>query len=1342
MAATGTDRRAYLRTRVAIPAAMSGTGVADRDVTISDVSQGGLYLAVGVTPQEVQAPLGAVIGRDGRVQIRCRLLDGRMTAIDGLVARITVHGVGMAFVRQEPELVRALMAHAGAPASAIVIGDAATRTEDPPHQRNGAAIDLIKDKVAAWLPGRIKAFTDQAEARLVARASKSLSNAEQTPFFDAIAELQRRRAGFEPTMAESLQSRLDQIGDTIAGSGTPDLSSSTGELALVDLDDFEIFLSVASMATKAVNRNDLALYALGRRLSTLAGVVIDNTNNPLAPSSLCDPFHEGMGDAPMVPDALGVIYRSFDDFVMGDLSTLYASVLEALESAGVQMVSEPEPEAPVESQRTTPKQPPPQPEIDVNRLSESEMLRVPNMPRPFDPGASGNFGTSRDHGSSQDLGPSLYGGAPFASGSADGGHASPSNYGAPPSADFWGAPQADEPVWTPGQAGTSGQSGTLGQALPPASDTSGATSGGHGPATSSGRGNSPSGNYSAPVGALPANFQMPAVPGTAFGTAQNMMGWSRALGGGFGRGRVPRFGANGALLSGGLDPSGGIGGASLAGVEPAATITVEQLFQILSQIQAGVPFGGSDGGGGASGGGPGSAATGESGVSSFRARLLDALGSDADGPKAISGQLGDAVELIMGLFEAFRQDDEVGPELATRLDGLEPAVHKVALLDQTFFEAPGHPARQLINQLARLEPSLNDGAAIDFWETIDNLLGPLIQGFEHDLGLFGDVLREVDELVERQVATYRANVASVVASCDAQQAFVQARRGAQAPAPAGDRGVLKEWAVWLNRTARLEPGETVELSNAHGMAPDRLVLAWIADRLASFVFVDRRGQKTSSLSRQEFAMLLRRGSARIVRTNDTPLVERALNHVLQNLHGLLERRATRDLRTGLLNRKALLARLRDALMQAPIDGQGVGVLGFEIVEYSKVESRLGEEAAESLLRRIAQQVSSTLDGSATMACTGVSTIVALIGNTTAEMANRMADLVCQAVSGLRIRWGEETFSPTVRASVGVVVPGEDPVDALEAVEINLASHSGVGRVASEVLAPEIRAGSPGTMDYETLIAKTLGSDRLQLRCHRIAPLGDEARPRSHFEVLLGIRDGDEPIPAADFVRAAEQNDQMPAVDRWVIRNTLRWMAEKRRWLRKVSGFAINLSGPSVSDPNLVEFVLEQLSQSGVPPGKVIFEITETAAVDNMRQAQNFLRTLSEVGCRFALADFGSRQSSYGYLKQLPVDYVKIDGMFVRDLETDDTDLAVVRSVNEIAHFMGKKTVAEFVQSAAIVTRLRQVGVDYGQGYFIEMPMYLEEVTEEGLATPAKSLEEVPHETMGEPDGVVEATLGL
>jgi EAL domain-containing protein (putative c-di-GMP-specific phosphodiesterase class I) len=192
----------------------------------------------------------------------------------------------------------------------------------------------------------------------------------------------------------------------------------------------------------------------------------------------------------------------------------------------------------------------------------------------------------------------------------------------------------------------------------------------------------------------------------------------------------------------------------------------------------------------------------------------------------------------------------------------------------------------------------------------------------------------------------------------------------------------------------------------------------------------------------------------------------------------------------------------------------------------------------------------------------------------------------------------------------------------------------------------------------------------------------------------------------DFIQAAERNNEMHEVDMWVIRNALTWMSKHRSKVDAVGGYCINLSGLTLGDDSLLRYVLERLTESQVPPSKIVFEVTESAAINTLSVAVNFINTLKEYGCRFALDDFGTGEASFAYLKTLPIDFVKIDGSIVRDIVDSPKDLALVKSINEIGHFLGKKTVAEFVENDDILARLRQMGVDFAQGYGIEAPFVL------------------------------------
>jgi EAL domain-containing protein (putative c-di-GMP-specific phosphodiesterase class I) len=196
------------------------------------------------------------------------------------------------------------------------------------------------------------------------------------------------------------------------------------------------------------------------------------------------------------------------------------------------------------------------------------------------------------------------------------------------------------------------------------------------------------------------------------------------------------------------------------------------------------------------------------------------------------------------------------------------------------------------------------------------------------------------------------------------------------------------------------------------------------------------------------------------------------------------------------------------------------------------------------------------------------------------------------------------------------------------------------------------------------------------------------------------------VPPAAFIPAAERYKLMPAIDRWVIRTAIATMAQKLRGVTgetSCMGISINLSGQSLCDEQLLEFITEQFQQSGVEAERVCFEITETAVIANLSQAIQLMLALRDLGCHFALDDFGSGLSSFAYLKQLPVDYLKIDGSFVRGMLEDPIDHAIVDSINQIGHVMGIQTIAEFVENTAMVSQLRALGVDYAQGYGVARP---------------------------------------
>ena len=216
----------------------------------------------------------------------------------------------------------------------------------------------------------------------------------------------------------------------------------------------------------------------------------------------------------------------------------------------------------------------------------------------------------------------------------------------------------------------------------------------------------------------------------------------------------------------------------------------------------------------------------------------------------------------------------------------------------------------------------------------------------------------------------------------------------------------------------------------------------------------------------------------------------------------------------------------------------------------------------------------------------------------------------------------------------------------------------------------------------------------------------------HYELLLRMLDKQgKPIPPGAFLPAAERYDLMGKLDLWVIKKAFTLLATHSDFVRQTGFISINLSGQSLTNNDFLDFIIRQLQACAITPSKICFEITETAAISNLNAAIEFISTLRNLGCRFALDDFGSGLSSFRYLKNLPVDYLKIDGMFVKDIVDDPLDHAMVKSINEIGQVMGIKTIAEFVENDDIKGMLKAIGVNYAQGFGIGKPQPFTELLE-------------------------------
>ncbi len=419
--------------------------------------------------------------------------------------------------------------------------------------------------------------------------------------------------------------------------------------------------------------------------------------------------------------------------------------------------------------------------------------------------------------------------------------------------------------------------------------------------------------------------------------------------------------------------------------------------------------------------------------------------------------------------------------------------------------------------------------------------------------------------------------------------------------------------------------------------------------------------------------------------------------------------ATHDPLTGLVNRREFEVRLEGALEMARTNGHTHALCYVDLDQFKVVNDTCGHSAGDELLSKLGSLLRAKVRDSDTLARLGGDEFGLLLECCPLEKAQEIAESLRRLIEEFRFSWQDNHF--TVGGSMGLVpVTGESGnlTDVLSAADAACYMAKNLGRNRVYVSRPgdAALAQHHGEMQWVQQLRQALEQGRLELYGQRIQSVLDPLGGYEHYEVLLRLTadKGDRVLPSA-FLPAAERYHLMPVIDRWVIEHAFAAVRRVAHPCRHVT-LSINLSGQSLGDDRFLEFVLEQLRKPGMIPEFICFEITETAAIAHMGSAMSFIARLREMGCRFALDDFGSGLSSFAYLKSLPVDYLKIDGRFVRDVIQDPANRAMVGSISHIGHVMGIHTIAEFVENQAILDQLTVLGVDYAQGYGVGRPVPL------------------------------------
>lgn len=418
-----------------------------------------------------------------------------------------------------------------------------------------------------------------------------------------------------------------------------------------------------------------------------------------------------------------------------------------------------------------------------------------------------------------------------------------------------------------------------------------------------------------------------------------------------------------------------------------------------------------------------------------------------------------------------------------------------------------------------------------------------------------------------------------------------------------------------------------------------------------------------------------------------------------------------DLTTGLASRQAFEHCLEMLVDDASVSERNHALLMIDIDQFKIINDTIGHKAGNEYLRKLSERLSTMVHHGDMIARIGGDEFGVLLNNVEREEAFEIAESLLRCIRHFVFNWHgikhQQTASISLVSTASVNLDHAQDVLRLAETTLYAAKEEGRNRIHIYASDDAYLSQRQREMRWIGEIRDALEHNRFRLFCHSIVPL-DNTDQNKHFEVLLKMEKDGELIAPGEFIPAAERFNLMPQIDRWVIREFFDKLALHPELLSGNTFCTINLSGLSLSEPSFHDFVLEQLMREHIRPNSICFEITETAAISHFGVALDFITRVRALGSRFALDDFGSGMSSFGYLQKLPVDYIKIDGQFIRDLEHNQVHRAMVKSIESISRALGKQSIAEFVENQDTLDILEDMGVNFAQGYLFGKPEGLQQ----------------------------------
>lgn len=523
---------------------------------------------------------------------------------------------------------------------------------------------------------------------------------------------------------------------------------------------------------------------------------------------------------------------------------------------------------------------------------------------------------------------------------------------------------------------------------------------------------------------------------------------------------------------------------------------------------------------------------------------------------------------------------------------------------------------------------------------------------------------------------------------------------------------------WMKRVEELENDSWLSYKDNEDQKK-RMQLAWISPKKDRYIFVNERGQKVAELGAIRLARLLSRGAQPPKPTDQLSVVDQSMYHTLEHVQKTLSFARNHDSLTRMINRNTYNNQMARALRHSQLKHSHHAVLYLNIDQFKLVNDVYDRVTGDQVLLEFSKLLAQLHGKKASSARIEGDEFAILLLDRSLEQAVETAEAIRSAIESGSIDIDGENVSFTVSIGVSAILEHCSSVEEILEDARSAMQHA-KQRGRNQVVRYE--EDQSRIIDYKRERSRTkksledaIASDHFILRAQPIlqTQVSDRSNSSVHYELLLGLLDKDGSVSSPlEFIRSAERYGFMTLVDRWVVREAFTWISKLMDQQKVVPHLAINLSGTSVTDNSFMDYLLEQISEFGVGTSRLCFEITETGTISNLIKAADFVRAFRNIGCKFSIDDFGTGLASHNYLRELPVDYVKIDGSFITSIDKNRNDYAMARSINDLAHFLGQETIAESVETHNIIVKLEELGVDYLQGWGVGRPRPLTDVTAE------------------------------